>query len=386
MRNIAFVLSFGVLAAACGSESHDADAGEDAAPGLDAARPDAGSMDAGRDASSDAAAVDAPFDAGVDASGDAGPFAMYTFPPRDFVCSSSLIPCVTDTPSTSDAERTVAVRRDVPRLTHTYVLSQMAVPQATSAIPPRAAGYNLDGLDSGDGSTSASATCEEYNQDYESLRDPGHIGADNALQSLVPTIESLLPVASCPGATTDGCLDATIAQQIAGGTLVLLVEITGLDSYTYDADVDVAVYRGVVSGGGLPVLDGSGRVAAGQTFDTVSTLATSASADIFAGRLRVRWATLLLPMDPGLLLPSRLERVELRANVAADALAFGQIGGTAPIDDFVTRAEAIMPGIGATVRSVMEAISDVTVTSDPIVCADVSAAIVFEGVLATRTP
>jgi hypothetical protein len=141
-----------------------------------------------------------------------------------------------------------------------------------------------------------------------------------------------------------------------------------------------------VPGGGLPLLDGSGLIAPGQTFDTVSTLATSARADIFDGRLQVRWATLTLPMDPGLLLPSRLERVEMRANVTADALAFGQMGGTAPIDDFVARAEAIMPGIGPTVRSVMEAISDVTVTSDPVVCADVSAGLTFEAVAATRTP
>jgi hypothetical protein len=387
MRHHRVFLTLAALLAACGSESHDVDAGEDAGPGLDASSPDAGGSDAGgSDAGGSDAGLDAAADGAVDASVDAGPFALFTFPPRDFVCSSSLSPCVTDTPRTSDAERTIAVRRDVPRVTHTYVLHRMAVPEATTGAAPQAAGFNLDGLDSGDGSISSSANCEEYNPDYASLRDPGHIGVDNALQSLVPTIESLLDSATCPGGTTDGCLDATIAEQIASGTLLLLVEITGLDSYAYDTEVDVTIYLGAVPGGGLPLLDGSGLIAPGQTFDTVSTLATSARADIFDGRLQVRWATLTLPMDPGLLLPSRLERVEMRANVTADALAFGQMGGTAPIDDFVARAEAIMPGIGPTVRSVMEAISDVTVTSDPVVCADVSAGLTFEAVAATRTP
>ena len=57
----------------------------------------------------------------------------------------------------------------------------------------------------------------------------------------------------------------------------------------FDESVQVAIYRGAVSGGGEPVVASDGTLASGQTFDTLEMLAPPTDGDVFAGRLRVRW-------------------------------------------------------------------------------------------------
>ncbi|MBX3270183.1 MAG: hypothetical protein KF729_07970 [Sandaracinaceae bacterium] len=355
------------------------DAGSDAGPpSMDAGERDAGERDAGED---DAGEDDAGADA---ASSDAG-LAGTTFPPRDFRCAAGATPpCATSVPLLDDAARTVELTRDMTPATYTFVISAWAAPAPSFA--GAAAGFDLDGLDSG-GGAAAGATCEELAADYTSLRDPGHVGVDNALLGLVGLIESLMDPASCPGGVTAGCLDATYAASIARGELLLLVEVSGVDSLTYDEAVDVALYLGAVPGGGAPALGGDGRLAPGQRFDTVATLAAAAPGDVFDGRLRVRFpGTVSLPSVGMLLVPLVLDGLELRANLTTAGLALGVAGATTEVEAIVTQAEALMPGIGATVRSVLHTVSDVApMAADPQVCDRLSSGYFWDAVPASRS-
>lgn len=340
---------------------------------------DAG-FDAGEDRP-DAARMDAGFDAGPF---DGGPEMTVTFPPRDFVCGApASAGCATTVPLRSVTERTVTVTRDMRPTTLTYVIGTLSILEASSA--GTAVGFNLDGLDSMEGSILISADCEEFNPDFASLLDPGHVGVDNTFQGLVATIESLLDASMCPGMTTDGCLDVTIQEQILDGTLLLLVEVTNIDSFAYDESVEVALYAGAVPGGGMPMLLGGGGLAPGQTFDTVSTLVAPTFGDIFDGRLRVRWTGMVTLLPGGsLLLPLQLDDPELRADISTAGLALGVMGGTTSIDYLVTAASALMPGIEDTLGAIFEGIADVTPTSDPVICANISSGYLLDAVPALR--
>lgn len=381
-----------LCAAGCDEENPGGtDAGSDAGP---MTRPDAGPapLDAGgSDAGFDAGLGDAGFDAGPgDAGFDAGPFdgglsMSVTFPPRDFRCTiGATRPCVTDQNVRTEPERTVDVTRDMPARTYTYAIASWTIPEAS--VAGTAAGFNVDSLDSGEGSAEADANCEEYYSDFRSLRDPGHEGIDNALEGLVPTIEALLDPASCPSGSAAGCLDDLLAEAIADGSFLVLVEITGVDSFTYDEAVTVTLYEGIVSGGGAPMVDGSGQLAPGQTFDTGATLVGPTPADIFDGRLRVRFpGRLTLPMTASLLLPLQLDSPEVRATASPTTLDLGVVGATTEVDTFVAQAALVMPGIEETVRSVLENVADVDPSvADPYICERLSSGYFFEAVSASR--
>ncbi|MCA9604108.1 MAG: hypothetical protein KC619_00815 [Myxococcales bacterium] len=372
----------------CGGEPTP-DAGFDAGPsedggsdaGFDGGRPDAG-FDAGP---SDAGFDAGPSDAGSDAGPfDAGPVMSVLFPPRDFRCTTGAPePCPTTLPLRTDAERTIDVTPEMAPGTYTFAIRTWSAPEPSFA--GTAAGFNLDGLDSGGGSVAVDADCEEVSQDFTSVRDPGHEGIDNAFASLIPTVELLLDASTCPMMMSEGCLDATLAARIADGSFLILVELTDVDGFTYDDDVGVALYAGAVPGGGAPMLAADGRLAPGQTFDTAGTLVATTRGDIFEGRLRVAFGpSLTLPMGADLLVPSRLDGAELRATVDATGLALGVVGGTTEVDLLVAQAVAIMPDIEPTVRSVLEAVADVEPTADPAICARVSSGYFFDAVSASR--
>jgi len=348
--------------------------------------PDAGPRDAGFDAGPGDAGVDAGFDGGMDAGPFDGGLAMtVTFPPRDFRCTAGAMrPCVTDQNLRTESERTIDVTRDMPPRTYTYAVAAWTVPEAS--VGRTAAGFNIDSLDSGDGSTAVDADCEEFSQDFRSLRDPGHEGIDNAMQGLVGTIEGLLDASTCPSGSAAGCLDDLIAEAIADGTFLVLIEVSGVDSFDYDESVTVALYEGSVAGGGAPMVDPSGRLAPGQTFDTASTLLAPTPADIFDGRLRVRFGgRLVLPMTPSLLLPLQLDSPEVRATASPTTLELGVLGATTAVDVLVTQVAAVMPGIEDTVRSVLESVADIDPSAaDPYICQRLSSGYFFDAVSASR--
>lgn len=315
-----------------------------------------------------------------------GGSVTHTFPPRDFACApGSVAPCATTAPLRGDAARTVTVQRDFLPTTVSYVLTEIRWSPAVSTQP---SGFNLDGLDSGDGSTDPLADCEEYNTDFGGLHDPAHVGVDNAFAALIGTVEGLMDPADCPGGTTEGCLDASILEDINAGRLLLVLEVTDLESYVHDDAVQAGLYVVQTIGDGAPALSG-GRLAPGQTFATVRTAAPPTPADVFEGRLRARWTTAQLPLtgEQAALSPTNLTDVELRANLGPSGLARAHLGAVANGEDIIAASAAVMPGIEDVVRSVVESIADVSPsTADPTICDSVSQGVELFGVIASRTP
>lgn len=244
-----------------------------------------------------------------------------------------------------------------PPMGSTYVISWLSLPENTGM---RAPGANLDGRDSGEGSTSPTAACDEFSQDFVSPAD-GTRGVDNMYSTLVPTAEGVL----------DESIDGSIEEAIVGGVLLLVIELDG-----GRIGVHLAAPVGDLRARG-------GRLRAGNTVQLLWTLGTGrvrtsggraiASIDRFSGRI---------PPESIPLIPfGFLQQVEMRFDVADGALSNGEIGGWFTVDDAVAEFSKIMPGIEDTVRSVIESVADISPSrADPFICDAISLGVSFEAV------
>jgi hypothetical protein len=309
-----------------------------------------------------------------------------TFPARNQVCASGATPpCETTEPAAGEAMMEVEQPETfmMEPTSATYVVSVIDIPEASGGAAP---GFNLDGLNSGEGSTASDATCEEFNPDFVNSVEADHVGVDNALQGLVGTIEGLLSASDCPGGTTDGCLGATLQEQIAEGSLILLMEVSGINDFQFDSEVELQLFLGAVPGDGMPMVGGDGQLAADQEFEVAQMLGDPVAGDIFQGRLRATTPTLTITVDTGdFMLPLMISNAEVRFDISESSLDNGQIGGFLRTEDIIAAASEIMPGIEETVRSVIESVADVQPSAaDPAICDSVSVGLTFGATTATR--
>lgn len=323
-------------------------------------------------------------------TGDGGSTA--TFPARDNVCEDGASPpCETNTPAASEEQRTVAVDESMEAETRLYVVELISLPEASDPDGPgpqreQAAGFNLDGLDSGEGSSEPDANCEQFNTDYVAVTDSAHVGVDNALQGLVGTIEGLLSAEDCPGGTTDGCLDAQLQEQIADGSLLLMMEVSGINNYTNDTSVMLRLFLGATPDGSPPVIESDGTLEAGQTFVEETALGPEVQGDIFQGRLRATTDLLTIEINTGdFALPLMISNAEVRFDITESALTGGAIGGYLTTQSIIDAASMIMPGIEETVRSVVESVADIDPSAEnPEVCDSVSVGLTFDATTAVE--
>lgn len=313
----------------------------------------------------------------------------YTFPPRDGDCVDLTgAPCAG---ATTPDQRTHEVPETFPDTTFTYIVSTIGLPEATpdpdmdGPMRAAAAGFNVDGLDSYPPSDEADANCEEFIEDYVGLTDPGHVGVDNALQGLVGTIEGFLTASDCPGMMTAGCLDATLQRQINEGSLLLIMEVSGVNDFDYDSSVQLQLRLAATLDGMPPMMSGGGGLAPGQTFTSTMVLGDPVAGDIFAGRLRASTPLLPLVIDTGgFMLTLMITQAQVRFNITETTLGRGAIGGVVTVDAIVAAATEIAPGMEDLVRQVVETIADVDPSAaDPAVCTAMSLGLTFSGVNAT---
>ena len=205
------------------------------------------------------------------------------------------------------------------------------------------------------------------------------------------TVEGALDPRDCPEFMVDGCLDELLRRDAHEGTLLLLLELTGVDSLEHDPEVSVGLYLGRTLDGGLPRTSGpvgalETRVLANQTFETVRTVVEPALGDILHHRLRVRWPLVDLPRER-FGYPTPLSGVELRASVCADGLVRGHMGGVTSVDDLIAQiAERFSEEDTRLARAVAETVADIRPGADPSFCEGVSTAYAIEGVPAVRVP
>lgn len=318
-----------------------------------------------------------------------------TFPARDYACADGDTDpsCATTAPTIDEAGRSVSVTTAETPASYVFVVERITLPVAESGGSgrDRAAGFNLDALDTrsvDDGET----VCTHTHEDFDSLSDDGVGGVDNAVQGFIPTIEGLLT--DCPGGTTSGCLDATLAEQIASGALVLVVQVDEVDALDFDEHVEVRIALGEYVSG-TPTLDADGTPAAGQSVRIASDpsgaplyLGPTYDGDVFDGRLRIHTDALDLSINTGARqLDLTLVAADLRFDLQADGLANGMIGGALPTDDIVAAAAMVAEGAEALVRGVVEDAADIGPSaSDSSACTSLSVGIAFEATTAVLAP
>lgn len=304
---------------------------------------------------------------GCDGGGTTPP-AGTLFDERDFVCEDGASPpCDTTAPARTDEQRTAEEPADRDNESFVFVVNWISIPEVTSG---RAPGFNLDGIDTGPDGDPA-GDCEHFTPDFVAV-DDDHIGVDNALATLVPTIESL---------ALDGeDLDATLLEQINEGSILLGVRVTGVDSFDYDASIQMQLLLLQIPGGGTPTVGGTGRLEAGQTYEVAMDLGIAVDGDIFDGRVRAQTSSLLLQINTGdFMLPLEISQPEVRFDISEEGLTGGTIGGFITIDAIVEAAAAAGGIDEATVRPVVESYADITPSAaDPMTCEALSVGLSFE--------
>jgi hypothetical protein len=247
--------------------------------------------------------------------------------------------------------------------TYTYVLSTAHMPASAGGM---GVGFNLDGAVS-DGATEA---CNDA-PDVTSFI-TGEPGVDNSVGSVVPY------------GGMDSAFRTAVEEQIAAGTLLLLIEVSDVDIFTSDASVGVRILLGTTT---EPITLVGGRIAPGQTFTEGTVLANIAIGDaaITAGTLAFEISALPLSLTiDGTDLMLTLRDTHFRADISATGLTQGQIGGSLTVADVVQLAD----DLGRSEISNEEVIRSLGLpdldpnAADDTVCNSISVGLSFEAVTA----
>jgi hypothetical protein len=266
-----------------------------------------------------------------------------------------------------------------PPETQRYIVSSLTLPEP---VRTTAVGFNLDEKVS----TGVGTACDDMTPDYESANDPPETGVDNAFSALVPQLPRLFD-RDCGTTPPTECLRQAFGEQILDGSLLLMIEVTGINSYNNDDDVTFQFYRASLPGcvdtdpaSCAPMVAG-GSVAPGQMFDG-ELLGASVQGEIVGGRLRVRTPSLTIPITSGdMMLNLVFHNAELRANITADSLTNAVIGASLQVAEVVAAVEAFDPSLGGAVESLLGGIADLEpMAADPTTCAEVSAGLQIEAV------
>lgn len=148
-----------------------------------------------------------------------------------------------------------------PGVTYFFVVAQLEVAQADAANPEIVSGFNLDGAVTAGGDTTTG--CGKM--DFISPPPDNEPGVDNQLGPILSNLPGDLDV------------NASIAESVRNGELVLLVELVDVNDLLNDESVTVNIYVGTLPVGvTTPMLNGT-QLAAGQTFDLDATAGSQAS-------------------------------------------------------------------------------------------------------------
>lgn len=346
---------------------------------------------------------------------DAGATGAVLFPERDFVCEpDARPPCTTSCGAHRAATRTAIPTEDLDGATFLYVIDNLSLPEPADG---RAAGFNLDGLDT---RGPVAATCEGASEDYVSIAGD-RVGVDNALGGVLRLVDELLDGSSC-GFSTD-CLTDRLQRQVNEGSYLVLVEVSGVDDLHYDPSIRVQLVRAATPGTvpcstdgdctasgerciadecrPVPALRGD-RLEAGQDFVALEPFGHSVPGDIFGGRVRAFPMRLTVPIDMnGSSVRLWIENAEVRFDIADSGLSGGEIGGVVAWADLAGELASVGPPLGclcwwygccdrardylAEWRDFLQPAADIRPSAiDPEVCDLLSVGVTFGGTTARR--
>jgi hypothetical protein len=196
-----------------------------------------------------------------------------------------------------------------------------------------------------------------------------------------------------------GIVGSSIQDGVDEGDVLLMLEVRGVDNFTNDSCVGVNFFIGALPEGvDAPELDASGRLAADQTFDIISTSFLDGtggtmpriqfgSASIVGGRLRGGPADFPLSLSLlGVNLTLTIRSAQLRFNITESTIGAGRLGGALNTDEVVTAVQGI-PDLASYVEIVMDTLNnsaDIDENDTPDSCEAGSIALKLDGVTAVR--
>jgi len=259
-----------------------------------------------------------------------------------------------------------------------YVVNFADIGQADPTGDPEIVeGFNLDDRVSDDADEQG---C--FKPDFTSPPPDNEPGVDNQLGPILASLGGSFDVAG------------SIAEALADGSLLLLFEVQNVDDMTNDGCVTVNIYLGELQPGvTAPMLDGSGRIAGGQTFDLNSLSFTgdqpmvTVEGQIVNGRVQggpVDISLTFAVMDTALTLAIRQAQVRFNVVGGGASIDTGVIGGQLDTEETInTITMAVMDVPESLARSILEGQADLEPDAAG-QCQAVSMGLVFEGVPATR--
>lgn len=275
------------------------------------------------------------------------------------------------------------VRRDAggPGETRFYAISvlDLAAPEP-GGDETIVAGFDLDGRLS---DASDNETCRHA--DYTSPPPDMEMGVDNQLGPILASQEEMFMIR------------ANLRASLADGRLIVLVEVSDIHDLVNDEWVVVDFMFGVLpEGTTAPMLDATGRILPGQTFDVqASSLEMDMltprirfdGAQIVGGRVRTGAAdfAIAIPYDMDTDFNLDIKRSRTRFDVADAALSRGVLGGSLRVAETAMAIAAADPMRfdEDLVRLVLDSAADLDrdAMGD---CTSVSVAMVFDAVPAVR--
>jgi hypothetical protein len=183
-------------------------------------------------------------------------------------------------------------------------------------------GFDLDGR------VSDNSDAEGCNK--EDLYTPeGTAGVDSAFSAMMPILE----------ATEAGALEGLVADSIANGQLLILVELSGVQDRLQDDCVQMRVLRGK----GSPMVGTDGLLLESQTYEVADASQLSECAPIVDGHVEGGPFDLELPMQVlDVELNFEIKEARVRIDLSDEGLGWGYFGGpvlTTEITDIVNEEE-----------------------------------------------
>lgn len=231
-------------------------------------------------------------------------------PLRPGLCEEGVVPC------DAEGHAWVAVERDFEDRALLFVVDSVAFPRA---VEGRAPGFDLDGIDSR-GSEAPDASCTDRHPDLESSVDPGIVGVDNQLQSILEIIEG-----HCRD-PAPGCFDRDVAAAIPSGEGLWAIGVEGVGSFTNDQAIVVRLYTAIAADG--PIASSpEGQIVPGQRYQLRER--GVAAGTLLEGRVDATFdsAIAVIGRTPSNPYPLELEDPRVRFDLEEHRITRGVIGG-----------------------------------------------------------
>ena len=260
-----------------------------------------------------------------------------------------------------------------------YVINVLSLAGPEGDAPPfTSAGYNVDS----DSAVACNMHVPGETAEFAGQAPDNGSGIDNAL-----------------GGDLGNLANSSLQDSVDDASVLLLVEVKGVDNFTNDNCVGVNFFLGALPAGTMaPMLGADGHIAPGQTFDlSADSFADGmagtmpriqfGSARIVAGRLQAGPADFPLALNLlGAELNLTIKDAQLRFDITESTMSVGVLGGSLNTAQVIMTVNSIpdLAMYASVVEDTLTGLADIDENGSPDSCEAGSIALKLSGVSATR--